>query len=48
MNQSDPPLFETFKYYYKQTELFFGSLKFAVVIILIFAQSLGVGTYMES
>jgi hypothetical protein len=48
MNQSNQTLFETFKYYYKQTELFFGSLKFAVVIILIFALSLGVGTFMES
>ncbi len=33
---------------YKKVELFFGSMKFAVVIILLFAISLGYGTFMES
>lgn len=33
---------------YKKVELFFGSMKFAVVIILLFAVSLGYGTFMES
>ncbi len=33
---------------YRKVELFFGNLKFAVVIILIFATSLGYGTFMES
>ncbi|NCY26553.1 MAG: hypothetical protein EBX37_17490, partial [Alphaproteobacteria bacterium] len=48
MNQSKFILFETCKHYYKKVELFFGSLKFAVVIILVFALALGVGTFMES
>lgn len=34
--------------YYRKVELFFGSLKFAVVIILLFAVALGYGTFMES
>src|SRR5690606_11566093 len=34
--------------YYRKVELFFGSLKFAVVIILLFAIALGYGTFMES
>jgi hypothetical protein len=34
--------------YYRKVELFFGNLKFAVVIILLFAISLGYGTFMES
>lgn len=33
---------------YRKVELFFGNLKFAVVIILIFAVYLGFGTFMES
>lgn len=33
---------------YRKIELFFGNLKFAVVIILLFAVSLGYGTFMES
>jgi hypothetical protein len=34
--------------YYRKVELFFGNMKFAVVIILLFAISLGYGTFMES
>ena len=34
--------------YYRKVELFFGNMKFAVVIILIFATALGYGTFMES
>ena len=34
--------------YYRKIELFFGNLKFAVFIILIFAICLGYGTFMES
>ena len=34
--------------YYRKVELFFGNLKFAVVIISIFAICLGYGTFMES
>lgn len=34
--------------YYRKVELFFGNLKFAVVIILVFALALAVGTFMES
>lgn len=34
--------------YYRKVELFFGNLKFAVVIITIFAICLGYGTFMES
>lgn len=34
--------------YYRKVELFFGSLKFAVVIILLFAIALAYGTFMES
>jgi ResB-like family len=34
--------------YYRKVELFFGNLKFAVVIILLFAVALGYGTFMES
>jgi hypothetical protein len=33
---------------YRRVELFFGNMKFAVVIILIFAIALGYGTFMES
>lgn len=33
---------------YRKVELFFGNLKFAVVIILLFAIALGYGTFMES
>ncbi len=33
---------------YRKIELFFGNLKFAVVIIAIFAISLAYGTFMES
>lgn len=34
--------------YYRKVELFFGNLKFAVVIITLFAIALGYGTFMES
>lgn len=34
--------------YYRKVELFFGNLKFAFVIILLFALALGWGTFMES
>lgn len=34
--------------YYRKVELFFGNLKFAVVIITLFAVALGYGTFMES
>ncbi|MFP5385635.1 MAG: cytochrome c biogenesis protein ResB [Bacteriovoracia bacterium] len=34
--------------YYRKVELFFGNLKFAVVIISLFAVALGYGTFMES
>ena len=33
---------------YRKVELFFGNLKFAVIIILLFAVSLAYGTFMES
>lgn len=35
-------------HYYRKVELFFGNLKFAVFIILLFAIALGYGTFMES
>ncbi len=38
----------TFINYYRKVELFFGSLKFAVVIIALFAVCLAYGTFMES
>jgi len=38
----------TLKNYYRKVELFFGNLKFAVVIITLFAIALGYGTFMES
>src|SRR5688500_13411833 len=34
--------------YYRKVELFFGNMKFAVIIILLFAAALGYGTFMES
>jgi hypothetical protein len=34
--------------YYRKIELFFGSLKFAVIIIAVFAVTLAYGTFMES
>jgi hypothetical protein len=34
--------------YYRKVELFFGNLKFAVFIIVLFALALGYGTFMES
>lgn len=34
--------------YYRKVELFFGNMKFAVVIITLFAICLGYGTFMES
>lgn len=37
-----------FIHYYHQVERFFGNVKFAVVIILIFAGALTYGTFMES
>lgn len=39
---------ETITHYYRKIELFFGNLKFAVVIITLFAICLGYGTFMES
>lgn len=39
---------DTLVQYYRKTELFFGNVKFAVVIITIFAIALGFGTFMES
>lgn len=39
---------DTFMRYYRKVELFFGNLKFAVVIITLFAIYLGYGTFMES
>lgn len=39
---------DTLIQYYRKVELFFGNLKFAVVIILLFAVCLGYGTFMES
>lgn len=33
---------------YRKVELFFGNMKFAVIIIMLFAISLGYGTFMES
>lgn len=39
---------ETLVHYYRKMELFFGNLKFAVVIISIFAIVLSYGTFMES
>lgn len=41
-------LMKTLISYYRKVELFFGNLKFAVVIILLFAIALGYGTFMES
>ena len=38
----------TFLTYYRKVELFFGNMKFAVVIITLFAIALGYGTFMES
>lgn len=38
----------TFTQYYRKVELFFGNMKFAVFIILLFAVALGYGTFMES
>jgi hypothetical protein len=35
-------------HYYRKVELFFGNMKFAVFIILLFATALGYGTFMES
>jgi hypothetical protein len=35
-------------HYYRKVELFFGNMKFAVVIITLFAIYLGYGTFMES
>jgi hypothetical protein len=42
------PFMQTLINYYRKIELFFGNLKFAVFIILIFAICLGYGTFMES
>ncbi len=39
---------DTFIKYYRKVELFFGNVKFAVVIISLFAIYLGYGTFMES
>lgn len=39
---------DTLVQYYRKVELLFGSLKFAVVLILLFAASLAVGTFQES
>jgi hypothetical protein len=39
---------ERFIHYYKKVELFFGNMKFAVFIIMVFAVTLGYGTFMES
>ncbi|HLW55891.1 MAG TPA: cytochrome c biogenesis protein ResB [Bacteriovoracaceae bacterium] len=39
---------KTLTKYYRKVELFFGNMKFAVVIITIFAIYLGYGTFMES
>ncbi len=39
---------DTFIKYYRKVELFFGNVKFAVIIILVFACVLGYGTFMES
>ncbi len=41
-------LMESIKETYRKVELFFGNVKFAVVIILIFATFLAYGTFMES
>lgn len=41
-------LMNNFVSYYRKVELFFGNLKFAVVIITLFAIALGYGTFMES
>lgn len=38
----------TLIHYYRKVELFFGNMKFAVFIILLFAAALGYGTFMES
>lgn len=38
----------TLMHYYRKVELFFGNMKFAVVIITLFAIYLGYGTFMES
>jgi len=39
---------QNFIQYYRKVELFFGNVKFAVVIISVFAVYLGFGTFMES
>lgn len=39
---------DTLVRFYKKVEFFFGNLKFAVVIIALFALCLGYGTFMES
>jgi hypothetical protein len=39
---------DTIIHYYRKIEQFFGNLKFAVVIITLFAIFLGYGTFMES
>lgn len=39
---------DTLLKYYRRVELFFGSLKFAVIIISIFSVALAFGTFMES
>ncbi len=39
---------DTLVYYYRKVEQLFGSLKFAVIIIAIFATTLAFGTFMES
>src|SRR5690554_5732770 len=41
-------IMKTLTKYYRKVELFFGNMKFAVVIITIFAIYLGYGTFMES
>lgn len=41
-------LMDTLLKYYRKTELFFGNLKFAVIIIALFAVALAFGTFMES
>ena len=42
------PIMKTITHYYRKVELFFGNMKFAVVIITIFAIYLAYGTFMES
>lgn len=39
---------QTLVRYYRKVELFFGNLKFAVIIITLFALALAYGTFMES